>query len=304
MSHFRLTGRQFFLTYPQCPISKELAITILTDISPVVAYVAAEEKHEDGSPHLHIYLKFERKKMVKSPKCFDLEYDGITYHGNYQTVKNADATMNYIKKDKNFIEKLEEEEVEEDIIDFAKNHSNEDFLRECIKRKISVGYYNEIKSIICSNNTINEDSAGNCLFNEEQFQNAYKKLDSIQSQAPSMMTEKSYQLLESLLSSPDQPVAVKQPGASTTYQNQSCLSPILIPLNSSTQNTNQFSLTTYPSNTFREKAKSIWSTVNNLDQSTLDTEQLTFQQDWSKPLLQTTIHSTKWNPLSKEEYVF
>lgn len=302
----RLTGKQFFLTYPQCPVSKEVALISMEDKGHLTAYIISEEQHKDGTPHLHVYLKFERKKNFKSPKCFDIEFDGHTYHGNYQTVKNADAVMTYVKKDNNFIEKLEEEEHEEDILEFARHNDNETFLKECIKRKIGIGYYNEIKSIINKNNTINEDSAGNSLFNEEKFKNAYHNLDSIQTHPLYMIPEmdENTPLLESQSSLQDQQDVEKQLGASTNSQNQFYSSLTSTLLNNTTPNTSLFSSTTYPSNIFREKAKSIWSTVNNLDQSTLDTAQWTFQQDWSKPLLQTITHSTKWSPQLKEEYVY
>lgn len=45
-------------------------------------YVVAEEKHEDGSPHLHAFIKYDKKDTWKEDK-WDLTQDGVLYHGNY-----------------------------------------------------------------------------------------------------------------------------------------------------------------------------------------------------------------------------
>jgi len=81
---FRLNAYGYFLTYPQCPLTKEDAATQLQLLGQVVSGVVAEEKHEDGSPHLHAYLRFMKKLNVRKPEFFDLKGpDNAIYHGNY-----------------------------------------------------------------------------------------------------------------------------------------------------------------------------------------------------------------------------
>lgn len=63
-SKFRLNGYGFFLTYPQCPLTKERVAELLTALSPIVKGVIAAEKHVDGSPHIHAYVKFAKKLNV------------------------------------------------------------------------------------------------------------------------------------------------------------------------------------------------------------------------------------------------
>ena len=53
---FRISSKSWFLTYPQCPVGKTLAMELLKSKRPVKGVVVASEKHEDGSPHLHAFI--------------------------------------------------------------------------------------------------------------------------------------------------------------------------------------------------------------------------------------------------------
>lgn len=65
------------MTYPQCPLTKEQVKEALVD-AKVQEYVIAAEKHQDGSPHLHVFLKY-KSKVTFTPTKWDIG----TYHGNY-----------------------------------------------------------------------------------------------------------------------------------------------------------------------------------------------------------------------------
>lgn len=101
-------SKGWFLTYPKCPISKEDALTILrTNFKQeIVEYVVSEEKHEDGEPHLHAFIKFDKK--VKFSKKFDL----LEYHGHYESAKSWRAVQKYCMKDGNYISNLNLEAAE------------------------------------------------------------------------------------------------------------------------------------------------------------------------------------------------
>lgn len=58
---FRLKGKSLFLTYPQCPLDKAAALEQLLQLLPVEKALVAEEQHEDGSPHLHAYVKLTKE---------------------------------------------------------------------------------------------------------------------------------------------------------------------------------------------------------------------------------------------------
>lgn len=95
-------AKGWFLTYPQCPIKKEEALVLFqtSGLPEIQEYVIAEESHEDGTPHLHCFLKFVRK--IRFSKKFDL----LTYHGNYQIAKSWRAVEKYCKKGGNFISNI------------------------------------------------------------------------------------------------------------------------------------------------------------------------------------------------------
>lgn len=155
---FRLSSKSFFLTYPRCPIPKEIAYTLLQDKVDIEKYIIAEEKHEDGSAHIHAYIVAKRKYNFKNPRCFDLEWNNTIYHGDYQTVKDHNRTKTYCRKEGNFIENLEAAAENDDIWDAHDNLDDKQFLSWCIDHKISPGFYNEVKRIAgASMATLNSD---------------------------------------------------------------------------------------------------------------------------------------------------
>jgi len=58
--------------------------------------ICAEEKHQDGTPHLHIGLEFSQRFNSRDANCFDPICD---QHGNYQPMKNKLKSVQYITKD-------------------------------------------------------------------------------------------------------------------------------------------------------------------------------------------------------------
>ena len=100
-------AKGWFCTWPQCPIPKELALKLLDGVlGGIKEYVIAEEKHEDGSPHLHAFLKLNRRVNFK-PRMFDLEDLGKVYHGHYEVAKCWRAVERYCKKDGDYISNLD-----------------------------------------------------------------------------------------------------------------------------------------------------------------------------------------------------
>lgn len=99
MAHNRHGVKGWFLTYPQCSESKEELLEFLKtkQISEAIVF---EEKHQDGSPHLHAYVKLDNGVTHKNaPTYFDFK----DYHGNYQPARSWRACQEYVKKDGNFI---------------------------------------------------------------------------------------------------------------------------------------------------------------------------------------------------------
>lgn len=115
---FRLRAKRLFLTYPQLPADhrdlKELALKNYERIFGMdrkdFKYVIAQELHEDGSPHIHVYLEFSSVKKIYSSSKLDIvmnEPDSdVVFHGNYQAVKNEHNTLRYIIKSVENIETI------------------------------------------------------------------------------------------------------------------------------------------------------------------------------------------------------
>jgi Geminivirus Rep catalytic domain./RNA helicase. len=89
------------LTYPKCPLTKEEVHALLEAKGRAIyGSVIARELHEDGSPHIHVYLLLESDYHCRSSSYWDLG----GYHGNYQHAKSYAAVVQYIKKDKDYTE--------------------------------------------------------------------------------------------------------------------------------------------------------------------------------------------------------
>lgn len=94
----QVQAKGWFLTYPKCPLGKQDALNLLNETGKIVEYVVAQELHADGEPHLHCFVKYERK-VTFSAKKWDLG----EYHGNYQVAKSWKAVAAYCKKDGDYI---------------------------------------------------------------------------------------------------------------------------------------------------------------------------------------------------------
>lgn len=98
----RLKAKGWFCTWPKCTLTKEVALKILDAKLAIQEYVICEEKHKDGSPHLHAFIKLKTRVYFKSDR-FDLE----EWHGNYQVAKSWQAVIGYVKKDANYISNID-----------------------------------------------------------------------------------------------------------------------------------------------------------------------------------------------------
>lgn len=96
---FHLQAKRFFLTYPKCDVDKTFVLEWLVSQHHVHQAIVSEEKHEDGDPHLHVYLTYEKAKRISKADHFDIEVAAKTHHPNIQTVKNMKDTVKYITKE-------------------------------------------------------------------------------------------------------------------------------------------------------------------------------------------------------------
>jgi Geminivirus Rep catalytic domain. len=98
---FRIDSKSWFLTFPKCPLTKEEVHALLEAKGrPITGGVIARELHEDGSPHIHVYLLLEDRLCCRNARYWDL----AGHHGNYQHAKSYTAVVQYVKKDKDYLE--------------------------------------------------------------------------------------------------------------------------------------------------------------------------------------------------------
>lgn len=98
---FKISSKGFMLTYPRCEMTKEDALAHAKINWPAYDKIlVCKELHEDGAPHLHIYVKFSRQISTRNCRYFDLNQ----WHGKYEAAKSTKWAVNYVKKDGDYIE--------------------------------------------------------------------------------------------------------------------------------------------------------------------------------------------------------
>lgn len=116
-NNFRYNASKVFLTYPQCRLSMQELLAGITAIKEVKYYTIAQERHENGEPHLHALFEFNTKVSTRNPAYFDVQ----GHHPNIQKPKNLKNVLAYIKKEENFISTWPEKRGYNEIIAEAKD---------------------------------------------------------------------------------------------------------------------------------------------------------------------------------------
>jgi len=123
---FRFQGRHVFLTYPQTAIRHEVIVEKLRQIDDFIAHSSCNELHQDGSPHVHVLLRFARKIHHRDARRWDIE----GRHPNVSAPRAIAATRDYIKKHGDFIEDGWDEPAKPYSKCLADADSKEEFLQE------------------------------------------------------------------------------------------------------------------------------------------------------------------------------
>ena len=101
---FRMNRMNFILTFPQCATTKETAVERLEQKwkDEMKGYIVCEEQHKDGTPHLHVFLQFTKRKNFKDPHWADFI---AGKHGDYKVCKSVSGSVRYVTKDGKYIAK-------------------------------------------------------------------------------------------------------------------------------------------------------------------------------------------------------
>ncbi|KAK8575146.1 hypothetical protein V6N13_033619 [Hibiscus sabdariffa] len=106
---FEKCGISYFLTWPKCSVPKESALEQLKALvlpTNIVYLRVCEDKHQDGSPHLHALVQFQEKYRCTNFRKFDLKHstNSRSFHENVETERSASDAKTYIEKDGVFCE--------------------------------------------------------------------------------------------------------------------------------------------------------------------------------------------------------
>lgn len=99
---FTLQAKRYFLTYAQCTLDKTMVLDWLVSQHHVHQAIVGEEKHEDGNPHLHVYLTYEKAKRISRADYFDIgnpENPEEIFHPHIETCKNMKKCVQYCTKE-------------------------------------------------------------------------------------------------------------------------------------------------------------------------------------------------------------
>jgi len=103
---FTVNSKQIFLTYPQCPLTRQHLQQFIKNKFGVhyEASVICQEEHEPTEDdnntglHLHAYVLLKKQKHIRNCRFFDIEHEGQTYHPNVQSVKSKPSVIRYVCK--------------------------------------------------------------------------------------------------------------------------------------------------------------------------------------------------------------
>jgi hypothetical protein len=285
---FRLSAKQFFNTYPQCTLTKDQVRDAYKLFGQYEHIIVAHELHQDGSDHIHVYVKFVQKKNVKSSSYFDI----AGFHGNYQTARNSEAVENYVKKDSDCLEERHNA-TRELVLDQARNLSQTDFFEYCVQERIPPGYYSEALRLIQRINTIEPDTP---IDGDEVTHQEPSNPFTFNHSFPSGFLTPSYHT--SLSGRQD---AERLRGRSNTSQNQPFSSPTSTRFEPSRRvYTNPSSSTIWTSNIGPEPVRYTSLTEMTPDQSTADMVVPTFQPAFRRSSPVMNSHSSQTMQLSGE----
>jgi hypothetical protein len=98
---FLISAKKVLLTYPKCPLLLDKVLEKLKKIfsnNIIESYVICKELHQDGSPHIHAYVKTLKKNSTINCNKYDLIDEDKSYHGQYESVRDENYVIEYILK--------------------------------------------------------------------------------------------------------------------------------------------------------------------------------------------------------------
>nr|APC65820.1 replication-associated protein [Tomato yellow leaf curl virus-IL] len=106
---FKIYAKNYFLTYPNCSLSKEEALSQLKNLETPTnkKYIkVCRELHENGEPHLNVLIQFEGKYQCKNPTVLrpGIPKQVSTFPSEHSAAKSSTDVKTYVEKDGDFID--------------------------------------------------------------------------------------------------------------------------------------------------------------------------------------------------------
>ena len=131
-SRFNFNQKSAYLTYPNCSLSKERVKDFFVPFG-MKEYAICKELHQNGEPHIHALIIFDKKFHTRNCRVFDI--DG--HHPNIQGCRSKNDTFRYIRKDGDFITNIGFKRTYGDLM--RENDTGEDFMKAA-KREMPRDY--------------------------------------------------------------------------------------------------------------------------------------------------------------------
>lgn len=161
--------RNHFITIPQSSQDMiELKQALQNTSKNIIYTLISQELHQDGGKHFHINVAYKESVLIKAihKRIISIKGD-IKGSINYQNVKNSEATINYIKKDGNFIEEgIKPKNGRPNIKVSQQNKINED---------LSLVLNDDSKTVEEKLNEIKEKQPAYYIQNSEKIKNVIEK---------------------------------------------------------------------------------------------------------------------------------
>lgn len=101
-ARFRLAGKNFLLTYSQCPIPKGDMLAYLRKLPfsvPLESVIVSLEHHQDTNEHIHVLIEFKQTYSCTNPLAFNVVHRGEHYHPNIKVANGRQRIIEYITKE-------------------------------------------------------------------------------------------------------------------------------------------------------------------------------------------------------------
>lgn len=93
---FRVNSKNLFITFPKCPLAKSVIGEHIWNTISCTYVMVSQEKHQDGSLHLHVLAQSKKKFDIRNARVLDLE----GYHPSIETARGTyEQVRTYMTKE-------------------------------------------------------------------------------------------------------------------------------------------------------------------------------------------------------------